>query len=210
MDNQELRRQVFSLFTELIRPTKIQRWCGRDGARLPLIQSERESRSDCFQIFPPPHMEKERRGKGNRGCVLPPPPSLPSSCLKAARHGASPHSVFYPRADMTAVELVLVLGLLVSAHCEVRARDPEVEEEEEEVLRGRAGAFPPPQLMRLQPGITETPPLGERDRTGRSSSVSRVTVRQIKESRSCIIYRSFSHYQEETHAAGRFKDVQSR
>ena len=39
---------------------------------------------------------------------------------------------------MTAVgELVLVLGLLVSAHCEVRPRDPEVEEEEE--LGGRAG-----------------------------------------------------------------------
>lgn len=63
---------------------------------------------------------------------------------------------------MTAVgELVLVLGLLVSARCEVRARDPEVEEEEEE-LGGRGGAaggggFPP------HPGATETPPLlGER------------------------------------------------
>ncbi|XP_070772568.1 multimerin-2a [Enoplosus armatus] len=70
---------------------------------------------------------------------------------------------------MTAVgELVLVLGLLVSAHCEVRARDPEVEEEEEE-LGGRAagggggggGEFPP-HLERLHPGATETPPLGER------------------------------------------------
>lgn len=66
---------------------------------------------------------------------------------------------------MTAVgELVLVLGLLVSARCEVRARDPEVEEEEEE-LGGRGGAagggggggIPP------HPGATETPPLlGER------------------------------------------------
>lgn len=63
---------------------------------------------------------------------------------------------------MTAVgELVLVLGLLVSARCEVRARDPEVEEEEEEELGGRGGAgggggFPP------HPGATETPLLGER------------------------------------------------
>ncbi|KAK2824706.1 hypothetical protein Q5P01_021881 [Channa striata] len=50
-------------------------------------------------------------------------------------------------------ELVLVLGLLVSAHCEVRARDPEVEEEEEEEevqVGGGGGAIPP-----------ETPPLGE-------------------------------------------------
>lgn len=36
-------------------------------------------------------------------------------------------------------ELVLVLGLLVSAHCEVRARDPEVEEEEEGGRGGRGG-----------------------------------------------------------------------
>lgn len=59
-------------------------------------------------------------------------------------------------ADMTAVgELVLVLGLLVSARCEVRARDPEVEEEEEE-RGGRGGAagggFPP------HPGATENYP----------------------------------------------------
>lgn len=72
---------------------------------------------------------------------------------------------------MTAVgELVLVLGLLVSAHCEVRARDPEVEEEEDEVLGGRAGgdrgAFPSPHLMSLHPGTTEAPPPGERARTG--------------------------------------------
>ncbi|KAM9847572.1 LOW QUALITY PROTEIN: multimerin-2-like [Aulostomus maculatus] len=52
-------------------------------------------------------------------------------------------------------ELVLVLGLLVSAHCEVRARDPEVEEEEEEELGGRA------EMGGSQPGVTETPPLGE-------------------------------------------------
>lgn len=64
-------------------------------------------------------------------------------------------------------ELVLVLGLLVSARCEVRARDPEVEEEEEE-LGGRAaahgggGAAFPPHLERFHPGPTETPPLRER------------------------------------------------
>ncbi|KAM4607663.1 multimerin-2a [Polymixia lowei] len=41
---------------------------------------------------------------------------------------------------MTAVgALLLILGLLVSAHCEVRARDPEVEEEEEEEERGGGG-----------------------------------------------------------------------
>ncbi|XP_073337664.1 multimerin-2a [Pagrus major] len=67
---------------------------------------------------------------------------------------------------MTAVgELVLILGLLVSAHCEVRARDPEVEEEEEE-LGGRAaagggggggGAAFPPLLQ-----VTNTSPLEER------------------------------------------------
>ncbi|MEQ2176139.1 hypothetical protein GOODEAATRI_025007 [Goodea atripinnis] len=55
---------------------------------------------------------------------------------------------------MSAVgELVLVLGLLVSAHCEVRARDPEVEEELGE------GGLPP------YPGVTETPLLRG---TGRS------------------------------------------
>ena len=81
---------------------------------------------------------------------------------------------------MTAVgQVVLVLGLLVSAHCEVRARDPEVEEEEAEELRGRApggggggggglgsGGFGSaalhPHLNRLHPEATETPPLGER------------------------------------------------
>ncbi|XP_047207600.1 multimerin-2a isoform X1 [Girardinichthys multiradiatus] len=56
---------------------------------------------------------------------------------------------------MSAVgELVLVLGLLVSAHCAVRARDPEVEEEE----LGEGG-LPP------YPGVTETPLLRG---TGRS------------------------------------------
>ncbi|XP_043992903.1 multimerin-2a isoform X2 [Gambusia affinis] len=40
---------------------------------------------------------------------------------------------------MAVGELVLVLGLLVSAHCEVRARDPEVEEEEEGGRGGRGG-----------------------------------------------------------------------
>ncbi|XP_037639047.1 multimerin-2a [Sebastes umbrosus] len=68
---------------------------------------------------------------------------------------------------MTAVgELVLVLGLLVSAHCEVRARDPEVEEDEEELgVRGGGGgggAASPPHLERLHPGATEFPPPGER------------------------------------------------
>lgn len=60
-------------------------------------------------------------------------------------------------ADMTAVgELVLVLGLLVSAHCEVRARDPEVEEEEGELGGGGGGGVLP-----LNPRTTETSPLGE-------------------------------------------------
>ncbi|KAG7233239.1 hypothetical protein INR49_007318 [Caranx melampygus] len=59
--------------------------------------------------------------------------------------------------------LVLVLCLLVSAHCEVRARDPEVEQEEEEE-GGRAaegGGFPPPP-KKLQPRVSETPPQSER------------------------------------------------
>lgn len=56
---------------------------------------------------------------------------------------------------MTAVgELVLVLGLLVSAHCEVRARDPEVEEEEE--LGGRAGGG----VFSSHQGGTEDPQMG--------------------------------------------------
>ncbi|XP_075932044.1 multimerin-2a [Anarhichas minor] len=65
-------------------------------------------------------------------------------------------------------QLVLVLGLLVSAHCEVRARDPEVEEDEEELGArggrggGGGGAASPPHLERLHPGASETPPLGDR------------------------------------------------
>ncbi|XP_029962191.1 multimerin-2a [Salarias fasciatus] len=43
---------------------------------------------------------------------------------------------------MAVGELLLVLALLVSAHCEVRARDPE-EEEQDRILRGGA-RFPPP------------------------------------------------------------------
>uniref|UniRef100_A0A3B4WWW6 Multimerin 2a n=1 Tax=Seriola lalandi dorsalis TaxID=1841481 RepID=A0A3B4WWW6_SERLL len=85
-------------------------------------------------------------------------------------------------------ELVLVLGLLVSAHCEVRARDPEVEEEEELGGRGAAGGGRgggggpglgrfgtvvfPPHLETLHSRTTETPPQGERGphptRTGAS------------------------------------------
>jgi len=52
-------------------------------------------------------------------------------------------------------ELVLVLGLLVSAHCEVRARDPEVEEEGELGGRGEGRGIQP------HPGVTETPLEGE-------------------------------------------------
>ncbi|XP_034538682.1 multimerin-2a [Notolabrus celidotus] len=76
----------------------------------------------------------------------------------------------WPRADMAAVgELVLVLGLLVSAHCEVRARDPGEEEEGE--LGGRAvagggggggGVAFPSHLEELPPGATENPPVGEK------------------------------------------------
>lgn len=48
-------------------------------------------------------------------------------------------------------ELALVLGLLVSAHCGVRSRDPDISEEEEEEIGGRAaageGGFPPQQAM---------------------------------------------------------------
>lgn len=92
---------------------------------------------------------------GSRGWVRkqgagPPPPPLPlsASSLKAAG-GVSQN--FTQPADMMAVgELVLVLGLLVSAHCEVRARDPEVEEEE---LGG--GGLP------LYPREKQTPRLGE-------------------------------------------------
>ncbi|KAM6997230.1 multimerin-2a [Tautogolabrus adspersus] len=61
-------------------------------------------------------------------------------------------------------ELVLVLGLLVSAHCEMRARDPDVEEEELggriSAREGGAGFLPQPEG--LPPRATGTPPLGER------------------------------------------------
>ncbi|XP_067091726.1 multimerin-2a isoform X1 [Osmerus mordax] len=55
---------------------------------------------------------------------------------------------------MTAVgEFVLVLGLLVTAHCAVRARDPEVEDEED-LDRGSWQ----PGVGRLQPGSLDNPP----------------------------------------------------
>lgn len=84
-----------------------------------------------------------------------PPPSPPSfSLLQLFKTG---WRVSHTDADMTAVgELVLVLGLLVSAHCEVRARDPEVEEEEGELGGGGGGGVLP-----LHPRTTETSPLGE-------------------------------------------------
>ncbi|KAL6102121.1 mmrn2 [Pungitius sinensis] len=73
---------------------------------------------------------------------------------------------------MTAVrELVLVLGLLVSARCEVRARDPEVDEDDEESGPkggggggggGAGGAASPPILEGLHPRASETSPLGDR------------------------------------------------
>ncbi|XP_068575548.1 multimerin-2a [Cebidichthys violaceus] len=68
---------------------------------------------------------------------------------------------------MAVRQLVLVLGLLVSAHCEVRARDPEVEEDEEELgarggRGGGGGAASSPNLERLHPGASETPHLGDR------------------------------------------------
>ncbi|XP_070833910.1 multimerin-2a isoform X1 [Chaetodon trifascialis] len=71
----------------------------------------------------------------------------------------------WTRADMTAVgKLVLALGLLVNAHCEVRARDPEVEMEEEErggrAAPGGGGSVFLPYLNRLHPGVTGTPPPG--------------------------------------------------
>lgn len=59
-------------------------------------------------------------------------------------------------------ELVLVLALLVPAHCEVRARDPDVveeEEEEEKELGGRpprgAAAFPPHVKATATPHLEE-------------------------------------------------------
>ncbi|KAM7385160.1 hypothetical protein PAMP_001256 [Pampus punctatissimus] len=58
-------------------------------------------------------------------------------------------------------ELVLVLGLLVSANCEVRARDPEVEKDEEEQRGRTAVGGVPPHLQNLHPEATEPPLLGE-------------------------------------------------
>lgn len=60
--------------------------------------------------------------------------------------------------------LVLVLGLLLSAHCELRARDPEVEQEEEEMGGRRAGgggATFPPYPKNLPHAATEPPPAGD-------------------------------------------------
>lgn len=57
---------------------------------------------------------------------------------------------------MMAVGALVLLGLLVSAHCEVRARDPEVQKE----LGGRFGGGGvgfPQNLEGLHPGETETP-----------------------------------------------------
>ncbi|XP_034040919.1 multimerin-2a [Thalassophryne amazonica] len=55
--------------------------------------------------------------------------------------------------------LVLVLALLVSVHCEVRARDPDIVEDEEEqgASQGGSAAGAPPHLHRLHPRAT-TPP----------------------------------------------------
>ncbi|XP_039889883.1 multimerin-2a isoform X2 [Simochromis diagramma] len=105
-----------------------------------------------------------RRRRGNVTKPFPPAEetggvtsSLPSSFSLLQLFKTGWH-VSHTDADMTAVgELVLVLGLLVSAHCEVRARDPEVEEEEGELGGGGGGGgvFPP------HPRTTETSPLGE-------------------------------------------------
>lgn len=102
-------------------------------------------------------------GEETGGVASSPPPSR----LKAGGGRAGVHSVTCRRADMTAVrELVLVLGLLVSAHCEVRARDPEVEEDEEELgAKGGGGggaAASHPIFEGLHPRASETSPLGDR------------------------------------------------
>lgn len=57
-----------------------------------------------------------------------------------------------------AVGGLVLLALLVSVHCEVRARDPEVQEEQEELggRLGGGGGFPQ-NLEGLHPGETETP-----------------------------------------------------
>ncbi|XP_015832468.3 multimerin-2 [Nothobranchius furzeri] len=69
---------------------------------------------------------------------------------------------------MTVVgELVLVLGLLVSGHCEVRARDPEVEEEEE--LGGRGG----------WEGVMETPLTDSSVRSGNHCAFEHTRVLMV-------------------------------
>ncbi|CAK6981114.1 LOW QUALITY PROTEIN: multimerin-2-like [Scomber scombrus] len=96
------------------------------------------------------------------------------SCYKAAGARAQLHSELRTAADMVSVgELVLVLGLMVSAHCEVRARDPDVEEEEEEEVGGEGRAVlrvggagfggVPHYLGRFHHGATERPLLADRE-----------------------------------------------
>ncbi|XP_032442044.1 multimerin-2-like isoform X2 [Xiphophorus hellerii] len=70
-------------------------------------------------------------------------------------------------------ELVLVLGLLVSAHCEVRARDPEVEEEEEGGRGGRGG-FVTETLLPAGTGISPV-------RTGNWCAFVRKSVQLVAE-----------------------------
>src|SRR4029434_10838521 len=64
------------------------------------------------------------------GGDIPPPPPPPPQCAGCVAASASVGRSG-PTDTMTAVgKLVLLLGLLLAAHCDVRARDPEVEEEE--------------------------------------------------------------------------------
>ncbi|KAM4592063.1 multimerin-2-like [Odontesthes bonariensis] len=118
-----------------------------------------------------------------------PPPSPPSHPapppLKAAGGRAGPPEDH--RADMRAVgELVLVLGLLVSAHCEVRARDPEVEEEGE--LGGGAEA----RGIQHHPGVTETPLEGQKGNYPARSG-SKLSTRSVyghdQNILSCLLWR---------------------
>lgn len=82
---------------------------------------------------------------------LPLSPSLSHGSLKAAAAAASRQ----PTGAMTTVGGLVLLGLLVSAHCEVRARDPEVQEE----LGGRVGGGGgfPQNLEGLHPRDIDTP-----------------------------------------------------
>ncbi|KAM4730046.1 multimerin-2a isoform 2-T2 [Anableps anableps] len=76
---------------------------------------------------------------------------------------------------MTAVgELVLVLGLLVSARCEVRARDPEVEEEEQLGGRGGGGGFVTETLLSVGTGRSPV-------RTGNWCAFVRKSVQMVTE-----------------------------